>query len=239
VRVHWLRNEGALIMTVALSTPPAIDEACYQRYLQVLLAGDRQRGSSIVQEQLRQGVSLKVVYLDLMQRAMYEVGTLWETNAVSIVTEHLASATTEFLLAQVYPQLFAQQHKDRRAIIACVPGEYHQIGPRMVADFFELHGWHGFSSGANTPTDALISMIHERDPDVVGLSMSLLFNRPHLETMLEAISREFPALELFLGGRAFSGEGAHKQARDELIQRYPKLVYFASLNELESYLTSA
>lgn len=226
-------------MTVALTTSSPIDEASYQNYLQVLLTGDRQRGSAIVQEQLQQGVSLKAVYLDLLQRAMYEVGTLWETNAVSIATEHLASATTELLLAQVYPQLFAQPHKDRRAIIACVPGEYHQIGPRMVADFFELHGWHGFSLGANTPTAALVSMIHERDPDVVGLSMSLLFNRPHLETMLEAISCEFPALELFLGGRAFSGDGAGRQAREELMQRYPRLVYFASLNELESYLTSA
>jgi methanogenic corrinoid protein MtbC1 len=192
-----------------------------------------------VQEQLRQKISLKVVYLDLMQRAMYEVGTLWEQNVVSIATEHLATATTEFLLAQVYPQMFAQPHKDRRAIIACVPGEYHQIGPRIVADFFEIHGWHGFTLGANTPTAALISMIRERDPDVVGLSLSRLINRPQLEVMLDAISREFPALKLFLGGRAFSADDAGKQAQEALLLACPQLVYFPSLNELETYLTNA
>ena len=214
------------------------DETCYQSYLGSLLTGDRHRCAAIIQDLLQREVALKSVYLDLIQRAMYDIGTLWESNTVSIATEHLASATTELLLAQIYPQLFARPHEDRRSIIACVPHEYHHIGARIVADFFELHGWHGFSLGANTPTEALISMIHERDPDVVGLSMSLLINLPHIEDMLEKINREFPTLEIFLGGRAFSGDSAGKQAREDLIQRYPHLVYFESLNELERYLTN-
>jgi methanogenic corrinoid protein MtbC1 len=225
-------------MTAVLSGTPSIDMACYREYLKALLDGDRHRCADLVKEQLALGVSLKRVYLDLIQQAMYEVGTLWEKNAVSIAAEHLASASTELLLAQIYPQIFAQPHKDRRAIIACVPRELHQIGARMVADFFELHGWHSFSLGANTPTAALVSMIRERDPDVVGLSMSLLFNRPYLEAMLDELSREFPTLELFLGGRAFTGDDAGRKAREELMQRYRKLVYFESLNELEDYLTN-
>lgn len=222
-----------------MSDFPVIDEGCYRRYLTALLAGDRRLCGEILQEQLELAVPLKAIYLDLMQRAMYEVGTLWESNQISVANEHLASATTETLLAQLYPKLFSQNHKDRRAVIACVPREYHQIGPRMVADFFELHGWHGFSLGANTPIDGLISIIRERDPDVVGLSMSLLFNRPQLEAMLEAISREFPTLTLLLGGQAFRGDGTGRQAREELMQRHPQLLYFATLNELESYLTLA
>jgi MerR family transcriptional regulator, light-induced transcriptional regulator len=225
-------------MTDVMHISTASTEVCYQNYLEALLAGDRHRSADIVQDILKQGVPLKSVYLDLIQRAMYEVGTLWENNRVSIATEHLASATTELLLAQIYPQLFAQKHKDRRAIIACAPHEYHHIGARIVADFFELHGWHGFSLGANTPAASLVEMINDRDPDVVGLSMSLLMNRPHIEDMLEVLSTNFPSLELFLGGRAFSGNGTGRQAREELMQRYPQLVYFESLHELERYLTN-
>ena len=216
-----------------------ISEACYRSYLDALLVGDRHLCAELLQDCLMHGASLKSVYLDLMQRAMYEVGILWEQNLVSVTTEHLASAITERLLALVYPELFSKPHQDRRAIIACVPHEYHQIGPRMVADFFELHGWHGFSLGANTPTAHLISMIRERDPDVVGLSMSLLFNRPHLESMLDALNREFPSLEVFLGGRAFHGDGTGREVREELMHRYQRLSYFASLDELEGYLTNA
>jgi methanogenic corrinoid protein MtbC1 len=223
-------------MTAAHNSP-AIDESCYQSYLEALLAGNRHRCDDILQDQLKQGVSLKALYLDLMQRAMYEVGTLWERNLVSVATEHLASATTEVLLTRVYPKLFLQPHKDRRAVIACVPQEHHQIGARMVADFFELHGWHGFYLGANTPISGLVSLIRERDPDVVGLSMSILFNRPQLERMLEAISSEFPALDLFLGGRAFQCD-AGREAQRELMRQFQHLRYFNSLDELEIYLTN-
>lgn len=216
-----------------------LDESCYAGYLAALLAGDRRQCAAIIQEQLDRRVPIKALYVDFMQRAMYEVGTLWERNLVSVATEHLASATTEVLLAQLYPRLFAQPHKDRRAVIACVPREYHQIGPRMVADFFELHGWHGFSLGANTPTDGLLRIIDERDPDVVGLSMSLLFNRPQLEDMLARVCREFPETALLLGGRAFHGNGAGRQARDELLRQYPGLTYVASLDDLETYLGHA
>ncbi len=218
---------------------PAISENCYRSYLEALLAGDRHRCAGILHEQMGHGVLLKTVYLDLMQRAMYEVGTLWEKNLVSVATEHLASAITEVLLALVYPKIFMQAHKDRRAVIACVPLEYHQIGPRMVADFFELHGWHGFSLGANTSTAGLIDFIHERDPDVVGLSMSLLFNRPRFDDMIEAVCTEFPQLEVLIGGRAFHGDGAGRQAREELMRRYPQAKYFDSLHDLEGYLTRA
>ena len=225
-------------MIAAQTSPPAIDEACYRGYLEALLIGNWQHCAKVLEEQLLRRLPLKSMYLDLIQRAMYEVGTLWEQNLVSVATEHLASATTERLLGFLYPRLFSQTYKDRRAIIACIAQEYHQIGPRMVADFFELHGWHGFFLGANTPAPHLIRMIRERNPDVLCLSMSLLFNLPQLESTLQIVSGEFPALQLFLGGRALNGEGAGRQVREELMRGYPRLRYFESLSQLESYLIS-
>ncbi|MBV5336537.1 MAG: cobalamin-dependent protein, partial [Deltaproteobacteria bacterium] len=207
----------------------------YQSYLKDLLAGNRRQCYEFLEEELKRGRSLKSVYLDLMQRALNEVGSLWERNKISVATEHLASSTTETLLARIYPLMFLQPHKDLRAIISCVPHEQHQIGSRMVADFFELHGWHGYHLGANTPVGGLLQMIRERDPDIVGLSMGMLFNLPKLEEMLEAITAEFPGLDLLIGGRAFFGEGG-KEVRSELIRRFDKLHYFASLDELEEYL---
>ena len=220
-----------------MTDAPTLSEECYRSYLEALLAGDRHRCANLLQDQIEQGLLLKTVYIDLMQRAMYEVGTLWEKNLVSVATEHLASAITEVLLTLVYTKIVRQSHRDRRAVIACVPNEYHQIGPRMVADFFEMNGWHSFSLGANTSTAGLIDFIRKRDPDVVGLSMSLLFNRPRFDDMIEAVSTEFPQMEILIGGRAFHGEGAGQQAREDLLQRYPQAKYFASLHDLESYLT--
>lgn len=218
---------------VPLAAP--IDEARYRDFLRSLLAGDRQFCSALLQEELRRQVPLKALYLDLMQRALCEIGTLWERNLVSVASEHLASATTEMLLTTIVPLIVSQQHKDKRAIIACVPNEYHRIGSRMVADFFELSGWHGFALGANTATSDLLRTVRERDPDVVGFSMSMLFNLPRLKRMIAAVSEAFPDLPLLLGGRAFQ-EPAGQRERAALGLQYPQLRYLASLDEIEGYL---
>lgn len=223
-------------MTMAADPRQGIEAGQYHRYFDALLAGDRRVCAEILQQLLDQDVPLKSLYLDLVQRSMVEIGDLWERNLVSVATEHVATVVTEALLATLYPRLFAQPHRDRRAVIACVPQEYHQIGARIVADFFELHGWHGFSLGANTPVAGLLQLIRERDPDIVGVSMSMLFNRPQLERMLDAVSGEFPDLDLLLGGRAFAGEGAGREAREEIMERFPRLRYLASLDELEAFL---
>jgi methanogenic corrinoid protein MtbC1 len=222
-----------------MSVDALIDDGCYQRYLQALQDGDGQSCAALLNEQLSRSVPLKAIYIDLVQRAMYEVGTRWETNQISVATEHLASATTELLLARLYPRLFALPHIDRRALVACVPQEYHRIGPRMVADFFELHGWHAFSLGAGLTPANLIEQIDERRPDVVGLSMSLRFNAPYLEMALDAISSEYPDLPVLLGGQAFQGDGEGRDAREALLERYAHLRYCGSLDDLERYIAHA
>ncbi len=213
-----------------------ISEITYAVYLDALLKGDTRSAEQVIRDEIDRGAGLKAVYLDLIQKAMHEVGAMWEQNRLSVATEHLTSAVTELLLARIYPDLFASSHKDLRAVITCVPGEMHRIAPRIVADFFELHGWHGFFLGANTPTRDLLSFIGERDADVVGLSMSLFSSLPKLEETVAAVASDFPDVRIFLGGQGLGRDASAISARESLLERYPRASYFASLNELEEYL---
>ena len=42
-------------------------------------------------------------------------------------------------------------------VATCIGGELHEIGIRMVADFFEMEGWDTYYLGANTPADAVVA----------------------------------------------------------------------------------
>ena len=92
-------------------------------------------------------VGLKDLYVNLFQRALYQVGELWEHQRISVAVEHLATAITESLIALVQPQIFCGPRLNRSIIVACVADEYHQLGGRMVADMFELQGWAGIFWG--------------------------------------------------------------------------------------------
>ena len=88
-----------------------ITDDLYRDYLENLLKGRRSVCFRTVSSLLDNGVELKTLYLDLFQRSLYEVGDQWESNRISVSTEHLATAITESLLPLAYPRLFSSEKK--------------------------------------------------------------------------------------------------------------------------------
>jgi methanogenic corrinoid protein MtbC1 len=111
-----------------------------------------------------------------------------------------------------------------------VADEYHQLGGRMIADFCELRGWRGHFLGANTPLPDLLTLIGERRPNLLGLSLSIYFNLPALLRALDAVTGRYPDLPVLVGGQAFSWGGL------AAVQGYPNVSHIASLAELEERL---
>jgi MerR family transcriptional regulator, light-induced transcriptional regulator len=197
-----------------------ISESTYQQYLACLLKGDRPCCGGIVQERCSAGAELKDLYVNLFQRSLYQVGDLWEQHRVSV--------------AVVQPQVFSGPDRNRSIIVACVAGEYHQLGGRMVADLAELHGWRGYFLGANTPIEGLLKMIDEKKPDLLGLSLSVYFNLPALLKALDAVSGSFPRMPVLVGGQAFQPRWGGTLA----LQGYSGVEYVATLDDLEKELSS-
>ncbi len=209
----------------------ATNEA-YARYLEALLAGDRQRCRREFEAWLAAGTDLRTLYQDFIQRSLYEVGELWERGRVSVATEHLATAITESLLSLVYPRLFNQPHVGRTAVVTCTANEYHQIGGKMVADLFELNGWRGYFLGASTPACDLLHLIEEKRPDVVALSVTVYFGMEGLLRTAAEIRSQFPTVPILVGGQAFRWGGRERAEQIGGVQ------YLPSLTELESWMQS-
>lgn len=158
-----------------------------------------------MQGALATGTNLKDIYIHLFQRALYEVGERWEKGQISVAVEHAATAIVERLLTIVQTRVLGQGERTRAAVIACVADEYHQLGARIVADIFELHGWRSYFLGANTPLPDLLQQIDRQRPDVVGLSLSIYFNLPALLRAHTAVRKAFPDQTLIVGGQVFRG----------------------------------
>jgi len=211
---------------------PRIPEQLYRRYFQALLDGDRNETGKIVRGLLDENIPIKALYLDLFQRSLYRVGELWEENRISVAREHLATATTEWLLSLAYPALFsprkAEEGEERKkVIVSCAANEYHQVGGKIVADMFEIYGWDSYFLGADTPLDQLLDFIDETQPDLVGLSLSVYFNLAALKEEIAAIRSGFPNLKLIIGGQAFRWGGK------DSIEDSPLTEYIPSLDALE------
>jgi len=176
-----------------------------QGYLESLLHTDRKTASHMIMEAVNRGVSLKEIYLGVFERTQREIGRLWQTNQISVAQEHFCTATTQMVMSQLYPYLFNTQRKNRRMVTACVGGELHEIGARMVADFFEMEGWDTIFLGANTPPEGIIKTIEDHRADLLALSTTMTFHISLIrETIAQIHERVSTPTRILVGGYPFN-----------------------------------
>ena len=178
------------------------------RYLHSLLRGDRHTAAQLVHAAADGGMPVRKIYLGVFQTAQREIGRLWQTNRISVAQEHFCTAATQLVMSQLYPRVFSTEKHGRTLVATCVAGNLHELGVRMVADFFEMDGWNTYYLGANTPHESVAATLAERHADVLAISATLPY---HVEPVRELIRvvRENPAcagVKILVGGPPFSGD---------------------------------
>ncbi len=186
-------QEGQQHLPDSLSVPNSLIQAdaplsgLARDYLDALLRGDRHAASRMILDAVRRGVSVKEIYLDVFQQAQREVGRLWQTNQISVAHEHYCTAATQLIMSQLYPYIFSTPRKGLRVVVTCVGGELHEIGARMVADFFEMDGWDTWFLGANTPTEGVLGAVQEHRADVLAVSATMTFHLSRVSDLIAAL----------------------------------------------------
>ncbi len=177
-----------------------------REYLEALLEGDRRLASRLVMEAIDAGADLRDIYLWVFQRCQYEVGRLWQTNRISVAQEHFCTASAQMVMSQLYPRIFATERNGRRMVAACVGGDLHEIGLRMISDFFEMDGWDTFFLGANTPSDSVVRMVIDRQAHLLGISVTMTFHLPNAIDLIRRVkdNTRTSGLPVLIGGGPFN-----------------------------------
>lgn len=159
-------------MPASLAQPDAAvwPEVC--AFEHALLRGNRNEAQQVVQRCLDQGHSLVSIEAHVVQPAMVRIGDGWQANRVSVAQEHMATAIAHAVISASLEQQSLPPPNGHSIILACVEGNHHALGLRMVADAFEVQGWDVTYLGANVPTRALVDMVTTELPELLGLSVS-------------------------------------------------------------------
>ncbi len=173
-------------------------------FLESILKGRRQAAVNIALETLKRGYGIIDVYTEVLQESQYQLGRLWEANKISVAEEHMATAITQFVMAQIYPLIEPAVRVRGRMVLTGVEGEMHQIGANMVADVLEVKGWDVRFLGTNMPHQEILKAVEEHRADVIGISATMLFNLPKVIQIIEQLRAKFGSdLKIIVGGASF------------------------------------
>ena len=174
-------------------------------YFRALLRGDRQTASRLVLQAVESGTPVKEIYLHVFQPAQHELGRLWQFNRISVAEEHYATAATQLIMSQLYPQVFSSDKVGRTVVAACVSGDLHELGVRMVADFFEMAGWDSYYTGASSPMSAVLHAVVARRADVLAISATMNHHVEDVRSLIGFIRGhvECESVKVIVGGFPF------------------------------------
>lgn len=176
------------------------------QYVNSLLRRERPVAEKLISDALESGVPVRDVYLNVFQPAQLEIGRLWQENEITVAMEHYFTAATQFIMSQHYRYIFSSEKKPLNMVATSISGELHELGIRMVSDFFEMDGWHTTYLGSNTPDKAVVDMLKMMQPDLIAISATIPFNLPNVGKLIGLIRSELEAdaPRIMVGGRAFS-----------------------------------
>lgn len=142
-------------------------------YCHSMLEGQEDRATALVDAMLSRRLSMETIYIGVFQWGLNHIGEMYQRGETDAAHEHIASAITERMMARVAQFYSPVTRAPRRAIIACVPDNWHTLGLRMLADGLRGLGWDALFLGANTPSRSVLDLISTTKPDLVVLSCAM------------------------------------------------------------------
>ena len=139
--------------------------------------------------------SLEAVLREVVMPYLRELGDRWERGEASVAQEHFASQVLRGRL------LGLARGWDRgpgpRALLACMPGEQHDLGLIVFGLGLRDRGWRITYLGADTPLDTLSDTATTLQPDAVVLSAT---TPDRFESGRDALRRLARAVPLWAAG---------------------------------------
>jgi len=170
----------------------------YHDYLNAL---DRDACVSLITSALEEKrIDLLSVYDIILSHALDEVDDMdhnvWE--------EHIKTQIVRTTLESCYPVVLKQAPTLKKAKIAvvCPEGEYHELGGRLVSDYFRLLGFEVYYLGNSLPKNELIDMVKECGLDALAISVANFYTISALNAMISLVNNANPTLPIIVGGRA-------------------------------------
>ncbi len=184
------------------AVPPTQEGDTWKNYQQKMLRAVERFDEHALDSAYNDALSLypvDVVNQRLITPLLRIFGERWKERETGIAEEHFFSVYLRNKLGTRIHHL-NQRSNGQLLILACLPGEYHEIGLLLFALATVNFGYRVLVLGSNTPLDQLPKVLQQRSCAGIVLSGSSRPSRGLLESDLPELIRK-STVPVFVGGR--------------------------------------
>lgn len=204
----------------------------YEKVLSALQKEDKETALKLSIDALKnEEISVVELYEGVLTPALAHVVEEYEEIDDLIWREHVRSGIIRTIIESAYPFVLEARDnttiQDDRVIVMCPEFEEHELGARMVADFFRIEGFDTTFVGARTPLKTVLKAIEVIKPKYLVVSVTNFFNILSVKNLIDAIKNNGnDDLVFVLGGRAVSANPvkAENIGADILLQGHDAIV---------------
>ena len=183
-------------------------ESLAAEFVDDAVAGDLAAAGEVISRADQVGLPLETLFTEVLTPALKEIGDRWAQGDVPVAREKEVSELSRELIVELTRRHSVPAREHAGELAACVEGDQHELGLRMVVGLLRAHGIRVSFLGADVETRFLIEAVALRSPAVVLLSAKQASTRDSLEEALLALRDLDRPVEVIVGGGLSVAEAA-------------------------------
>lgn len=184
----------------------------YNNFLEVLRKEDKEEAFNYAMNLMKE-ISVIELYENILAPSLNSVVDEFGDDFKELIwREHVRSGIVKTIVENSYSFVLKEREKigikhDENIIVLCPKFEEHEIGARMVADFFTIVGYNTTHIGANTPEITLSLAVEHLTPKYISISVTNYYNLIEAKRAIDKLREKnnFKG-KIILGGNAFSSD---------------------------------
>ena len=166
-----------------------IKDGILERYLDVLLKGDRKLCRTVIEESLQSGTPANSVYAEIIWPVMVEIEKLQRSDRITSAQEHMATRINRTIVDQLQNKLPRRPVKDKKIVVCCSEEELQELGAQMIADLFESDGWEVKFLGGGLNNEDILTFVNDYAPDILLIYGTTAKQAPGIRRLVDTIKR--------------------------------------------------
>lgn len=194
-------------------------EILYESLLTSLQEENKEKALNICLTALKEKtVTVVDLYQNILSPALNHIIDEYPHDEDLIWREHVRSGIVRNIVEAAFPYVleerdrFGEPNKEN-VIVMCPEYEDHDLGARMISDFFTITGYNSTFIGAKTPIKTIQRAVEIVSPKYLCISVTNYYNLISVKKTIESIkSSTHKNITFLLGGSAFiSNPNAYKE----------------------------